>query len=173
MLQRTRCPLELLDPGQHAQIFVVAQVRVVSVGVPGVEGMEANHVQALRSSREREREVAPNVSFLRPLALFSSSLIYLLWDGAIVELHHPVEILCRQGMIQFLYYIIHGSHVKSNCVIKIFFYYEFLKLIFVNCTVMAPGHVDVLQPTFGCIYPIFSALKKSIKQGYFKWTKMW
>lgn len=53
-LRLTWRSLELLDPGQHVQIFVVAQMRVVSVGVPGVEGMEANHVQALRSSRSRK-----------------------------------------------------------------------------------------------------------------------
>lgn len=52
---RTRLSLELLDPGQHAQVPVVAQVHVVPVGVPGVEGMEADHVQALRKSRERKR----------------------------------------------------------------------------------------------------------------------
>lgn len=47
--------LELLDPGQHLLVFVVAQMCVVSVGMPGVEGMVANHVQALRNTRERER----------------------------------------------------------------------------------------------------------------------
>lgn len=87
-LRMTRRSLELLDPGQHVQIFVAAQMRVVSVGVPGVEGMEANHVQALRSSRLKD--VA---AFLRPLSV---CLIYLFWDGAVVELHHLVEILCRQ-----------------------------------------------------------------------------
>lgn len=55
--------VELLDPGQHAQVFVIAQVHVVSVGVPGVERMKANHVQPL------------------------------LWDGAVVKLHNSVEIL--------------------------------------------------------------------------------
>lgn len=39
--------LELLDPGQHAQVFVVAQIHVVSVGMPGVERMEADHVHPL------------------------------------------------------------------------------------------------------------------------------
>lgn len=49
--------LELLDPGQHGLVFVVAQMHVVSTGMPGVEGMVAKHVQALRNSREREIEM--------------------------------------------------------------------------------------------------------------------
>lgn len=61
--------LELLDPGQHGLVFVVAQMHVVSMGMPGVEGMVTNHVQALRNSRERERDVAANAVFLLPFAL--------------------------------------------------------------------------------------------------------
>lgn len=52
-MKRGRCSLELLDPGQHAQVFVIAQVHVVSVGVPGVERMKANHVQPLKTDRKR------------------------------------------------------------------------------------------------------------------------
>lgn len=77
--------LELLDPGQHGLVFVVAQMHVVAVGMPGVEGVEADHVQALSNSRQRE--VAAGAAFLLPT--------YLLWDGALVELHHSVEIFCR------------------------------------------------------------------------------
>lgn len=47
-----RYSLELLNPGQHTQVFVIAQVHVVSLGVPGVEGMEADHVQALNIGRK-------------------------------------------------------------------------------------------------------------------------
>lgn len=39
--------LELLDPGQHAQVLLAAEVPVVPVRVPGVEGVEANHVEGL------------------------------------------------------------------------------------------------------------------------------
>lgn len=84
--------LELLDPGQHGLVFVVAQMHVVSMGMPGVEGMVTNHVQALRNSREID--VAANAvsasvcTFLLP--------IYLFWDGTVVELHHSVEVFCRQ-----------------------------------------------------------------------------
>ena len=42
-----RSVLELLDPGQHAHVFVNTQVRVAVPAVPGVEGMEPDHVQTL------------------------------------------------------------------------------------------------------------------------------
>lgn len=51
--ERGRCSLELLHPGQHAQVFLIAQVHVVSVGVPGVEGMEVDHVQPLKRDKEK------------------------------------------------------------------------------------------------------------------------
>lgn len=48
--------VEFFHPGQHLEVLVVAQVHVVFMRVPGVEGMEADHVQPL------------------------------LWDGAVVKL---------------------------------------------------------------------------------------
>lgn len=42
--------LELFDPGEHLQVFVTAQVHVVFMGVPGVEGMKADHVHALMTT---------------------------------------------------------------------------------------------------------------------------
>lgn len=47
-----RDSLELQDAGQHSQVFVVAKVHVVFVGVPGIEGMVTDHVQPL--SRETD-----------------------------------------------------------------------------------------------------------------------
>lgn len=54
--------VEFVHPGQHFEVFVVAQLHVVSMRVPGVEGMEADHVQSF------------------------------LWDGAVVELQNSVQI---------------------------------------------------------------------------------
>lgn len=44
--------LKFVNPRQHSQVFVVAQVHVVTLGVPRVEGMVADHVEALRGGTQ-------------------------------------------------------------------------------------------------------------------------
>lgn len=50
-LPRAGHALEFLDPGQHAQVLVVAQVHVIPARVPGVEGVEADHVESLHEEK--------------------------------------------------------------------------------------------------------------------------
>lgn len=63
--ERGKYSLEILDPGHHTQVFVIAQVHVVSVGVPGVEGMEADHVHPL--NRDRPDHVSTATDGRKPL----------------------------------------------------------------------------------------------------------
>lgn len=44
--------LELLNPGQHAEIVLIAQVHVILSCVPGIEGVEADHVVRLKGHRQ-------------------------------------------------------------------------------------------------------------------------
>lgn len=62
--------LKFLDPGQHGQVSVVAQMHVVAMGMPRIEGVVADHVQALSISTERERDVH---LFALPFFPFTSS----------------------------------------------------------------------------------------------------
>lgn len=67
--ERGRHSLELLDPGQHVQVFVIAQIHVVSVGVPGVERMEANHVQPLKREWRKSRSIKQSLYLFCSTAL--------------------------------------------------------------------------------------------------------
>lgn len=135
--------LELLDPGQHGLVFVVAQMHVVSMGMPGVEGMVTNHVQALRNSREREMWRL-TLRFCFRLHFPASYLPLLGWDSC------WTSSLCR-GILQTTARR-SGTAEKSK---------RWKTQLIWPCedgrTIMAPGHEDFLHPTVWCVHPIFSA----------------
>lgn len=49
-----RAVLELLYPGQHGQVLLAAQLLVVAARVPGVEGVEPDHVESLWASHTQQ-----------------------------------------------------------------------------------------------------------------------
>ena len=42
-----QCSLEFPDPFYHLPVFIIAEVVIVPARVPGVEGMEPDHVESL------------------------------------------------------------------------------------------------------------------------------
>ena len=54
--------LELPDPFQHLQVFVIAEMHVVLSRMPRVEGMIANHVQSLSRYNHKEEWQKRNMS---------------------------------------------------------------------------------------------------------------